>query len=302
MSERMVTTEMARKPQTLDELRKEIDRIDDAIHDLLMRRAEVTCAVAAAKGPRSKGGVAPSMRPAREAQVLRRLIARHRGGLPAAVIVRIWREIIAASLQSQTKFHLHVFGGEHQGAFSDLAHAYFGASTPIRAHTRASMVVHACAEEPDSLGVVPLPETEEVDPWWAQLAPAGQAGPRVVARLPFLRDGQENAIAAYVIGPVEQEPSGDDTTLLRLETAGGLSRTRLVAILKEAGLEAGLIAAGKPRGNDARGIALVAAKGFVAASDPRLAALLAGAGEAIARVEPVGGFANPLFLAQEAAP
>ena len=42
---------MAKPPEApaLDDLRKEIDRIDEAIHDLLMRRTETVLAVAAAK-------------------------------------------------------------------------------------------------------------------------------------------------------------------------------------------------------------------------------------------------------------
>ena len=291
---------MSRKRQTLDELRQEIDEIDDALHDLLMRRADVTRAVAGIKRPSAGGravapggAVAPAVRPAREAQILRRLLARHRGDMPPSVIVRIWREIIAASLQAQAKFHLHVFGGENQNTFFDLAHAYFGALTPIRAHAKSSLVAHACAEEPDSLGIVPLPESDDGGaPWWAQLASAGQPGPRIIARLPFL-NGDESYVAAYVLGSVEQEPSGDDTTLLRLETAEDLSRARLTSLLKDAGFEATMIAAGHSAEKGQGSTALLAVAGFVAASDPRLAVLRQDAGEQLTNVDLVGGFANP---------
>src|SRR5690242_13158011 len=150
---------LMRKPgETLEDLRGEIDQIDDAVHDLLMRRAELTGEVAKVKqtGDRRGNGLAPAFHPAREAAILRRLISRHKGPLPERVLARIWREIIAASLRAQTEFQLHVYAGDTHSEFVDLAHGHFGSFMRVRTHTRPSLVVHACAEEPDSIGVVPL--------------------------------------------------------------------------------------------------------------------------------------------------
>ncbi|MBV9913984.1 MAG: chorismate mutase, partial [Sinobacteraceae bacterium] len=55
----------------LNELRAELDRIDDALHDLLMARAETVEEVGAL---RAKGNV--PLRPGREAAILRRLLQR----------------------------------------------------------------------------------------------------------------------------------------------------------------------------------------------------------------------------------
>ena len=41
---------------------------------------------------------------------------------------------------------------------------------------------------------------------------------------------------------------------------------------------------------------LLEVKGFVGKDDPRLAALAEAAGDAIARIAPIGGFANPIVL------
>jgi chorismate mutase-like protein len=282
---------------TLKGLRTEVDRIDDALHDLLMRRAEVSRAIARVKQPVSgPNGAILAFRPAREAAILRRLLARHKGDLPVRVLVRIWREIIASSLRVQNRFHLHVYAADNQTGFADLAHDHFGSFTPIRTHTRPSLVVHACAEEPNSLGIVPLPEIEEAGPaWWAQLAPAGEKGPRVVAKLPFVRDG-EDVLSAYAIGTVEQEPSGDDTTLLLLEITPGISRARLQTLLKGAGLGGKLVAAGRLLEKKVPDEILLEVKGFVGKDDPRLNALAEAAGEAITRVAPIGGYANPVVL------
>jgi chorismate mutase len=290
---------MQKDVATLDDLRREIDQIDDSLHDLLIRRSEVSRVIAKVKQPSAaegNGTLVPALRPAREAAILRRLLARHKGDLPARVLVRIWREIIASSLRVQSKFHLHVYAAGSHSGFIDLAHAHFGSQTPIRSHTRPSLVVHACAEEANSLGIVPLPQIEEPGPaWWAQLAPAGEKGPRVVAKLPFVQDG-DDLLSAYAIGAVEQEPSGDDTTLLLLEITPGISRTTLRSFLKGAGLDAKLVAAGRLQEKNVPDELLLEVKGFVGKDDPRLSALTEVAGETVTRVVPIGGFANPIVL------
>ncbi len=291
---------MGQQLSTLDDLRQEIDSIDDSLHDLLMRRTEVTRAIAKVKQPAAvfgSGSLTPAMRPAREAAILRRLLSRHKGDLPTQVVVRIWREIIAASLQVQSKFQLHIFAGKNGTEFHDLARAYFGSLAPIRSHQRQSLIVQACADEPNSIGLLPLPEFEEPGAtWWAQLTPAGQPGPRVVARLPFVVDSEDTP-SAYAIGAIEQEPSGDDTTLLLLEIASDLSRTKLRAMIKDAGFDAKLSATGRTSDKKVPDEILLEVKGFIGKDDRRLKVLAEAAGEMIARIAPIGGFANPVVVA-----
>ena len=132
------------------------------------------------------------MRPAREALILRRLLARHPGELAPQLVVGIWREIISSSLRAQTSFHGHVFAGDGETAYVEMARAYFGSETPIRTHGKPSLVIHACAEDQNALGVVPLPLIEEPGPaWWAQLAPAGEKGPRIIAKLPIVTEDDD---------------------------------------------------------------------------------------------------------------
>lgn len=287
-----------RKPvETLEDLRSEIDQIDDALHDLLTQRAEVSRAIAKVKQAREPGspGLTPSFRPAREAAIVRRLLSRHHGDMPGRVLARIWREVISASLQAQTSFQLHVYAADNQPQLIDLAHAHFGSFTPVRVHTRPSLVVHACAEEPDSIGVVPLPVVEEAGAaWWAQLAPAGEKGPHVAAKLPFV--STEGELAAYAIAAIEQEPSGNDTTLLLLEIAPSVSRQKLRALLKRSGLDARLVAAGRLLDKNVPDELLLEVSDFVAPSDARLANLAEAAGDIIGRVTPIGGYANPIVI------
>jgi len=248
----------------LEELRREVDAIDDALHDLLMRRAAVTDAIARTK-PRTRGHIplALAMRPAREAEIMRRFVARHTGSPPIGTVIRVIREVLAASLAAQTPVRVHVVD---EPAIGDLAHAYFGAETKLIRHDTASAVVGACAGDADSIGVMPLPGN---DRWWTRLAPAGSNGPRVIAKLPFIAGPGPTAFA---IAAIEQESTGDDTTLLLADAS--LSPAQL----KDAGISARQVANG-----------LFAAEGFVARNDPRLATFAT-------HVVPIGGFANPVTI------
>ena len=93
--------------KTLEELRREIDAIDDQLHDLLMRRTEIVEGVTAAKQ-----GDAIKIRPAREAKIVYRLLARHKGAFPKRELVRIWREIIVATLGAEGPFSAGVYTGD----------------------------------------------------------------------------------------------------------------------------------------------------------------------------------------------
>src|SRR5258708_38630665 len=82
-----IDSAMAPDAKTLDDLRREIDEIDDSLHDLLIRRTAVSLDIAKVKAPANGGnrGFAGSMRPGRGAALLRRLLARHRGKLTPSI-------------------------------------------------------------------------------------------------------------------------------------------------------------------------------------------------------------------------
>lgn len=277
-----------------DDPAEEIIRIDQQIHDLLMRRAELLRLLR--KGE-AAGPARISLRPGEDAATVRRIVDRHRGDFPLRAVVRIWREILTASLSADTNYSVHVYAGENALAFWDLARAYFGTTLPVTGHATASAVIHACAEDKMACGLVPLPESaENVSPWWAQLAAAGEDGPRIVAKLPLVLNdgGRFDYPAGYALGTIEQRPTGDDTSVLFFETQQELSRTRLQSLLKQVGIKAQIVAAGQEAAKAATRELLLETKGFVGPADPRLDALAAVAGDALLRVNVVGGYANPL--------
>jgi len=238
-----------------------------------------------------------SFRPARETQILRGLIARSKGELSPLAILAIWREIFGAALRSQALPALHLFGGVDRDAMRDLARGAFGTSAPLVMHDRASLVLHECAEDPTALGIVPIPGADEgANIWWAQLAPSGTAGPRIAARLPLVDTGAAQQADALVLATLEQEPSGDDVSLVLIEAEEDVSRAKLGAILKKAGIEGQVAASAAAGPNQPPRFYLLETAAFLDGTDPRLAAITAASGGALARAVQIGGYPRPISL------
>ena len=285
---------MSDTPPTLDDLRRRIDRLDDALHDALMHRAALVAEVARLKAADST----PPLRPGREAQILRRLVKRHSGAFPKPVLVRLWRELLSGTTAMQTKLEIAVSAPQTGAALWDLARDHFGSHTAMTPLRSAGEVVSAVIEGRASLGIVPVPGPREGDGWWRRLMGADPQKPRVIARLPFGTRGNarpEDADAC-VIARIEPEPSGDDVSLYIIETSEGVSRTRVIAALAEAGLEAARLAGTEPGG--ARDAQLVELQGWIAPEDGRLQAGARAIGEKLLGVSSLGFYARPLSPAE----
>lgn len=284
---------MAASTSALDDLRRRIDQIDDQLHDLVMQRAEVVDAVARAK---KRGGIA-TVRPGREAALLRRLVERHRGRFPRAVLVRLWRELISGAILLQGEFAVAVHAPDGLPDYWDLARDHFGSHMPMLAFHSAGEVLRALSEGRAAAGVLPMPAEGESAPWWPQLTASGAGAPRVIARLPFAghgnaRGGTANAL---VIGHAEFDPTGADRSFLAFEIQGELSRARLIGALNEAGLAVTLFAAHTADGTTTW--SLIEVDDLVTMDDARLQKALTPLTERVARVTHLGAYARPLTSA-----
>ena len=250
----------------LSRLRAQLDALDDQIHDLLMRRAEVVEGVA-----RDGGKTGTKIRPGREAIILRRLLARHDGALPAQAIIRFWREMFGAALIIEGGQVMAVCDGDDRLA---LAREHFGPYTPSRRHHNPAQTL-ADLREGAQLAVLPPPsEDDEPGGWWPMLTATGAHRLFVIAKLPFLSRRFEGAPLgeAYVVAAVRPDPSGDDRGLIACEFTPDTSRTRMSALFKEAGFTPGTVWV-RRLANEPRLRALVEVEGLVADDDPRLAAI-----------------------------
>ena len=141
----------AEPPRSAD-LRKEIDRIDEAMHRLLMERGEIIDRLIAVKGTQESGS---AFRPAREAEMMRRLVERHHGILPLDTVESIWRVIIATFTYVQAPFSVHADLSAGEAAMRDTARFHFGFTVPFVPHMGAAGVVAAVSASKGDLGLVP---------------------------------------------------------------------------------------------------------------------------------------------------
>jgi chorismate mutase len=200
----------AEKPApTLVELRGEIDRIDKAMHELLMERGRIIDQLIAIKA-RQGGGSA--FRPAREAAMMRAIAERHRGLLPLDTVEGIWRIIISTFTYVQAPYSVHVDVSRGDAAMRDSARFHFGFTVPCVPHLSAADVIESVAKSSGDLGMFALDGGPRADAWWTRLTP--QAAPKVIARLPFVeRPDHPAGMPIFVIAQPLADGSARDVVL-----------------------------------------------------------------------------------------
>jgi len=263
----------------LARLRTTLDGIDDQIHDLLIERGRVVEEVA-------KTGKRAALRPGREASIIRRLLARHRGSLPPQAIVRIWRELLAATTGMQGSFTLAVCEPHPGGGYAQLAREQYGSLTPLRVYGDAEQAIAALSSRRASVAILPMPS--EAETWW--LTALRHRDIHIVARLPFWapRPDGASAVQALVVARFPPDASEHDRSFIGLELDEGVSRARLRADVTAAGFTPCLVVLRRePGAGLAR--ALVEVEGHVADDDQRLDRLLAKR-----RAVALGGYAVPV--------
>lgn len=270
---------------SLDDLRAEIDRIDSEMHGLIQQRAALVEAIRAVKARDSISVI----RPGREAAILRTLHGRHDSAFPFAAVARIWREIIAGITRmemSEYAVAVHVDGNDP--ALWDLARNQFGSATPMTAFATTREVLGEVVDGRATIGVLPCPREGDEDPWWTNIA--ARDGLRVSYRMPFAPvDGRsEGGPQALAIGRIPPESSGQDRSLIVVETQEALSRAGVTALAERVGIN------GYPIASCVTGLyfQLLDADGYVAEDDARIDDLAKLAD--VAQVTVIGSYATPI--------
>src|ERR1700755_1870123 len=130
-----VMTNKVKDAPSLGDLRKDIDRIDEAMHGLLMERGQIIDRLIAVKGTQESGS---AFRPAREADMMRRLVQRHHGILPLDTAENIWRVTTATFTHVQARFAVHADLSAGDAMMRDSARFHFGFTVPFVSHVGAA--------------------------------------------------------------------------------------------------------------------------------------------------------------------
>lgn len=238
---------------SLEEVRARIDAVDGELLRLIDERAALAAQVAVAKQAAGEGGKF-GLRPGREAQVLRRLLSRTRMSADTALVVRIWRELMADSLSRQGPFHLAVWGGKAEARTVELTRLRFGAAPRLGLAAKPEEAL-AAAKTPGGVAVLAITPDSA---WWGRLL--AQPNLRVFSTLPCLV--QWGPLTALAVAEVEVEPTGADTTFWVTDAPG--PPMKVLETLGQDGVAGRML-------TEAGGLKLFALAGFYQADDERLA-------------------------------
>lgn len=293
---------------TVKEARDLIDRTDRGLVELLTRRYRVVASL-------GSGHNKPPYQPRREAQILRRLAREYGAEFPVETLVMIWRELLGATIRLQCDFTVAVYVTPESQGYWDLARDHYGSLMTTTQFGSTLGVFHAVANAaPVSnedrkvvVGVLPLPQTSDLEPWWPSLVSTNARAPQIIARLPFGARGnaRSGGAPALAIGHVGFEAFDD-------AVGAAEERYRTIIVTEDTRVSGKTIgdtfaAAGLPNvllarqdsagGSDASAaLTLIELDGLVKAGDPRLADFRRRIGPDVQRVIHVGGYDVPLEL------
>jgi chorismate mutase len=270
---------------TLADLRADIDRIDAALHELLIQRGEIIDRLIAVKG-----GAGSAFRPEREAEMMRHIVSRHRGILPLDTVESVWRIIISTFTYVQANYSVHtdVSGGD--AAMRDCCRFHFGFTVPYVPHQSSASVISAVAAAKGDLGLVAVSGGAN---WGKELLPP--SAPKIIARLPFVeRTDHPAGLPLFVIAKPLSEAASRDVVLYAV-TANAPPHAAETGALAADGID--IVDDAKAAGEISL---LVAAPG--ALDEAGLRAALSKAGVATEAIGEIGSHAARFDLALKSAP
>src|SRR5499426_2913196 len=201
---------------SLADLRQEIDRIDETMHRLLMERGEIIDRLIAVKQSQETGS---AFRPAREADMMRRLVQRHHGILPLDTAESIWRVIIATFTHVQAPFSVHADLSGGDALMRDSARFHFGFTVPFVPHMGSAGVVAAVSESKGDLGLVPAFAAPNAGDWWTALE--FDVAPKIIARLPFVERADHPAgVPVFVVSRAAADAMVKEVEVWSVRVAG----------------------------------------------------------------------------------
>ena len=284
---------MTSDKEQLKTLRVRIDEIDANIHDLIMERTEV---VEGVRNIKDSLGSKVMIRPSREAEVLYRLMERHKGPFPKQEIARIWRELIVATCSFEGPLSVAVYHPDNEPGYWDLARDQYGSFTPMTRYPSARRVVEAVQNGKATLGVVPIPKLDEDDNWWRHIVSERNNTPRIIARLPFIGIGnaRNSGLEALVICPVLHEETGRDRSYIAIESAVDIGYNIIQTALTKADYTVAFHQHWHDPSRPPGWFYFIEVFGFINPDGNQAKKLMGALGNKVNRIVHLGGYATPL--------
>jgi chorismate mutase len=182
----------AASKERLEALRRDIDRLDDAILALVEQRVAAAMDIAVLKRNDADGRL--RLRPAREAAVVERLVGQAKTS-PERLVRSIWREIMSSCLDLQVHTELALFATGEPAMLVDAVRRRFGGAAELA-------LVGSPAEALDvarSREAVAIVELDNAGDWWTALR-----DDPTLAIFDCLRD-EQGRIVGLAVGRISAE-------------------------------------------------------------------------------------------------
>ena len=160
MSLKKTINNISKPKNPLQNIRNKIDIIDNKIHDLLIKRAEIVEKVVEEKRKYKEANLVV-YRPSREHEILVRIIQRHKGNLPEKSLINIWRNLISSYINMQAELTLNF-----SSTLDKIVNNHFGGDIKKEKTTTAIEAMKKLNENKVNITVLPYPNTH--NDWWAK--------------------------------------------------------------------------------------------------------------------------------------
>lgn len=187
----------------LENLRAEIDKIDDEIFSLLQKRLKIVEKV----GHLKKSSVAkPIIRPGREASMLQKAydkaIKSGHSKKTALAFANLWRSIIILGVNFEDEIEILVRSEKE----SKFAREYLGNFASVKVKKTEKEIIKQLTECPKSISILEVQKNYTKEPWWLTAAKNPQL--KIIAKLPLIGETQKENI--YTFANITPEPTGND--------------------------------------------------------------------------------------------
>lgn len=256
---------------TLQDLRSEIDKIDNQMIELLGQRMEIVSRVGELKKNNNEKFFIKSNR---EADMIKDLIKKSNSNFPKSAIVNIWRKIITAANMHEQPLNIAIHNPKNISDYAYLVKEYYNMEVPISFHDSVAAIAIEMEKGETQIGIFALPlasdnnsdKSDFSENWWINLA-NNKLGIKIFAKIPFVDSDKIDLVAVAI---KEAEKSSDDNSLIYIEVDKEISKNQVLSALKESGLEAKILKSVKSPQVENIIFNLVELRGFFLESDEAL--------------------------------
>jgi len=280
-------------------LRDRIDKIDQKLQQLLNERAEISIQVKAVKTNKKS-----KLKPGREAQILRSILGRQSGDFPKTSLIKLWREILSASVRLQGKFDLAIHALDNSNIEAndiiDVIRTHFGTNTSIVCLPSIAEVIRSIQVEKCEIGVLAMP-TNDQNFWWIDLIEYlktlehSREKIQIIAKLPIIFN-PDNSTEYLIIAKCEPDPSGNDNTFFTVEAPKKLTSRFIRDCLNSNSLKLEIIADYYDKKKPNYFLYLLHANGFIRETDMEFKNLELYSLENSLDIKILGNYAEPIEL------